>query len=294
MRHSTFAALGALTVLSVLAGRPRDASGAPPDRAAPVTPVAGVPASSGVHTFALAGEPATAAAGIVGGRRLGAGYEDVTVRFAGGMSRGLYDWLGAALRGSFVRKSGEIRALDMQRKTRSVREFKDATITSVTFPALDAASREPASLAVGLSMGHLDDPRPEGAVAGSPPAPKAWRADGFRVLIDGVAVHATRIASFTVRKKEPATLEIPNVKITFAQTDEPALLHWQPDGARHDVRVEAIAADGSVLFTLALRVGVSKRTPEKVEAGGENIRRVTYEMACENVGLHAGGGALAP
>ena len=58
--------------------------------------------------------------------------------------------------------------------------------------------------------------------------------------------------------------------------------------------MEALATNGvkTVLFTLTFKnLGIFKLTPEKVEAGSENIRRVKAEMYCEDMSFAYGGGS---
>ncbi|HWF86401.1 MAG TPA: hypothetical protein VG222_16185, partial [Vicinamibacterales bacterium] len=48
-----------------------------------------------------------------------------------------------------------------------------------------------------------------------------------------------------------------------------------------------------VLFTLTFSgLGIFKLTPEKVEAGSENVRRVKAEMYCEQITFKEGSGAV--
>ena len=48
-----------------------------------------------------------------------------------------------------------------------------------------------------------------------------------------------------------------------------------------------------MLFTLTFSgLGMFKLTPEKVEAGSENVRRVKAEMYCEQITFKEGSGAV--
>src|SRR5262245_4549649 len=62
--------------------------------------------------------------------------------FQAGLSMGqpVKDWIHASLSGSPMRKSGEIRVADRNRKVTQVIEFSDALLTEIGFPALDAAA----------------------------------------------------------------------------------------------------------------------------------------------------------
>ena len=94
--------------------------------------------------------------------------------------------------------------------------------------------------------------------------------------------------------KEPATLEIPNLVVTMAESHADEFYDWHRSfviegrsgqDQEKTGQLEYLSQDlGSVLLTLNFAgLGIFKLTPEKVEAGSENIRRMKAEMYCESI-----------
>ena len=75
-------------------------------------------------------------------------HEPFVIEIGMGMGRAIYDWMTLSLEKDFERRSGEIIAVDSNYRAMASREFSDALITEMTFPTLDASSKEPAYLTV--------------------------------------------------------------------------------------------------------------------------------------------------
>lgn len=119
--------------------------------------------------------------------------EDLFVRVGMGMAPAFYGWVGAAWKGQGQRKSGSVIGFDDRFQARSELEFFDAAVSEVTLPLLDAASHEPAEMAVGLSPERVRTVEPRGRV--TPGArEKPWTRANFRVSIDGIdTTRVTRV-----------------------------------------------------------------------------------------------------
>src|SRR5262249_40943580 len=76
----------------------------------------------------------------VGGPR----FKPINLQMGLGMGKPVRDWIIASLEMNYLRKSGEVQFADFKRDIRTVREFTDALVSEVTFPACDAGSKEPA------------------------------------------------------------------------------------------------------------------------------------------------------
>jgi hypothetical protein len=93
----------------------------------------------------------------------------------------------------------------------------------------------------------------------------------------------------TAVDREPSHLEVPNLVVTLPEADAESFFAWHEDfvingiGAEKDGSLEYLAPSlGQTLFTVQFEnLGIFKMTPEKVEAGSEQIRRVKAEMYCE-------------
>jgi hypothetical protein len=93
---------------------------------------------------------------------------------------------------------------------------------------------------------------------------------------------------------EPASVEIPNLVVTVAESHAKEFYDWHQDfvinGNNGDDKergatLEFLAPNlHDTLFTLTFQhLGIFKITPDKVEAGTESIRRVKCEMYCEDI-----------
>ncbi len=58
------------------------------------------------------------------------------------MGQPLVDWINASFRGEHMRKAGALIAADADGNARTRRDFMEALITEVGFPACDAAAKD--------------------------------------------------------------------------------------------------------------------------------------------------------
>jgi hypothetical protein len=86
------------------------------------------------------------------GKNLGqVSYEEIALECGTGMTAAFYAWLQAAFACELVRKSGSILSADFNYKEVARRDFSNALITEISFPKLDASSKDPASLTVSFA-----------------------------------------------------------------------------------------------------------------------------------------------
>lgn len=168
-------------------------------------------------------------------------YEDLTLQLGLGLASPVYDWIAATWTAGFARKNGSVTALDQSMNALSEQQFVNALLTKTTIPALDAASKAAARLAITLSPELTRT-----AAGGGKASPvgkaqqKSFLASHFRLELDGLdCSHVTKIDSFTVEVqvsadavgglrdvgKEPAGIVFPNLRVTL--TDGPAAATWQ-------------------------------------------------------------------
>ncbi len=257
-----------------------------------------------------AGASVVGAAATVSRKHLaGVKYEDFAITVGTGMSKGFYDWIKASFDGAPQRKNGSVVAADFDRSTRAVRDFTNALITEVGFPALDAAAKDAAKMSIKFK------PETTRLKAGSgklnptnPKQQKPWLPSNFRLSIDGIdTTHVTKVDAFTWKQDiiesgggdkpaatlEPAKIEIPNLKVTLSDQFAHDFWAWHEDFVIKGNNSEDQERGGSlaflstdqktVLFTLTFsNLGIFKigETPEE---SADGIRRTTAEMYCENV-----------
>jgi phage tail-like protein len=239
-------------------------------------------------------------------------YEDITLACGTGMSRAFYEWIRASIGHQNLRKNGAIITCDYNYKEISRMEWNGALITEVGFPALDAASKDAAKMTIKFNPEVTRmTVKPGGNVAGAfaTKAQKKWLPSNFRLQIANLdCTRVNKIEAITVKQKvvenpvgemrayqkEPASVEAPNLVITLAEASAMGFSNWQKESVMSGKNSKANAKTGQLdyltedlrepLFTLHFQnLGIFKLTPEKVEAGSENIRRVKAEMYCESI-----------
>src|SRR5215210_7527200 len=194
-------------------------------------------AVDGVHAGFLRGvEGGSAAAEVVveqgsdffAPKHLGAlRYEPLTLACDLSLDKVVYDWIGQSWKGIDARHDAAVVSTDFDLKPVSEREFLQARVSSVTVPALDAASKDSAQLTVQLESEYARTRKASGTALKRPAArQKQWLPSNFKLAIDGLdAKRVSRIDSFTVAQasaadevgelrelaKTPSKLDFPNL-----------------------------------------------------------------------------------
>lgn len=193
----------------------------------------------------------------------GVKYEDFTLQVGSGMSAAMYNWIKDSFDKGVVRKSGAILAGDFNYNERSRREASVMSISSVTIPALDGASKDPAYLAVSLKADKVTTAPPSGlAIQGA--KQKAWLPANFVFEIGGV--DTSRIASidsFTWKCSVAADgtgdfeLDVSDIGVTFPRADVSSWQQWYRSlvsGAddERDGALTLIGANSGAVVTIQL------------------------------------------
>jgi phage tail-like protein len=244
----------------------------------------------------------------------GVKYEDITVNCGTGMSKGFYEWLKSSFDHKYVRKNGAVVSADFNYKEYTRLNFFNALITEIGFPALDAASKDAAKMSIKFSPEYTRlVAKPGSQIAGSfkndQVIQKKWLPSNFKLEIQGLdCTRVNKIEAIVVKQKvvdnpvgelrdyerEPAHLEIPNLVVTLAESHANEFYNWHEDFVIKGNCFDNMEKTGAItfltpnlkeeLFTIEFQhLGIFKLTPEKVEAGSENIRRVKAEMYCEDM-----------
>jgi len=245
----------------------------------------------------------------------GVKYEDITVTCGQGMSKVLYAWLADTLDGNFSRKNGAVVGGDYYGERERV-NFYNALVSEITFPALDAGSKDPCFLTVKLSPEYTQWVAGQKTASGpgTTGAPqKKWLPANFALQIDGLdCTRVEAIAPLTVRlageenavgetrdyEKQPAWLDVPNLVVTMADTHADTFVAWledfvikghnAPGAAKHGTLEYLSPTLQEVYLTLTFQnLGIIKLTRLPV-TGADKIRRVRAEMYCEQIGLQPG------
>jgi hypothetical protein len=262
----------------------------------------GEPVAS-VDTTTVAGDP-------VERKRLGAvSYEPMRISFGSGMGEPLYKWIAAWLKGKNEPKDGAIVMANYNFNEQSRLEFKQARITEVCFPALDAAARERALFTVTLQPERtaIDRSHEGASVAGSGlRADKQLLVSNFRLKLDKLpTARVNKVDALIVRWPDPTQeLKVPNLIVTVAEAEAKDYFDWFEDSVRdlsaaRDERggtIEFLTSGlNGVLFRLSLfNLGVFRVHRERSESGAEVIARVSAQMYCERLEFEAIASKEAP
>lgn len=253
----------------------------------------------------------------------GVKYEDISVNCGTSMSKSFYEWIQASLDHQVKRvNSGAIITADFNMKEVGRLNFFQALITEVGFPALDASSKEAAKMTVKFAPEYTRQQAKTGGAVQSQLGKgqqKKWLPSNFRLQIEGLddaCRHVNKIEGLTIKQKvvenpvgelrdyqkEPAHIEFPNLVITSSEAYADKVYQWHEDfvikGNNDNSKEKTgsltyLSSDLKELFTLEFYgLGIFKLTPEKVEAGSENIRRVKWELYCEQIKFKASGDAV--
>ncbi len=253
----------------------------------------------------------------------GVKYEDITVNCGAGMSKAFYEWIKAAFDGQYARKNGVIVACDYDYREVSRLEWFNGVISEVGLPALDAASKDAARMTIKIKPEYTRTATAQGGARATLPKSQAvvqkkWLPSNFRLEIGGLDCRrVNKIEAIVLGQQagNPAgqvrsyqqgqgNRAISNLVVTLPESDAAAWETWHKSfvisgksgqGSQKTGQLAYLTPDlRETLFTLSFfNLGIFKITPDKMEAGSENIRRVKVEMYCEQMKFAYGNGAWA-
>jgi hypothetical protein len=235
-------------------------------------------------------------------------YEPLRLAIGMGMGQPLYAWIKAALGGAPVSKSGSLALASAQGKALAYRPFRDALVEEITFPALDAGSKEAALFAITLAPEQIAYAGGDGADLGTTVGArqKRWLRSNFRFQLAGLEAACKRVArieSFTVTQnmveiagggspgttRRPTTLETSILRVTFPAADAAPWLGWFDDfvvqghGGAGNEKAGAIElldpGRKAILGTVTLTgCGISALDFEPLGAHGHAVPRYVAEL----------------
>jgi phage tail-like protein len=240
-------------------------------------------------------------------------FDDITISCGSGLSPKFYQWIQDSVDYKHSRREGAIITANYDFKEVSRLTFMQGLITEVSFPALDAASKDACKLTIKLSPEKTDMSFSKGDKSILPvpvdgKSQKQWLPANFRVKIDGLDCRrVSKVEALTVKQKvvenpvgeflvpdrEAVQLDFPNLIVTIPEIDAEGWYKWHKsfviDGksdpsAEKGGSIEYLAPDTkTVLGTLEFyNLGIIKFTPDKMEPS-DKLRMVKIEMYCEKM-----------
>jgi tail tube protein gp19 len=244
--------------------------------------------------------------------------EDIKLQVGMAMSEVFYTWIEGFFSGNTVRKHGAIVAADFQYVERARRQFYEALIAEVGFPALDASNKNPCYMNVTLTPERVEYVKGSGKkldpFVGNM-AQKLWTASKFRLEIDGFQDSLTRchkVDAFTVKQKilespagnlrsplrVPGRIEWPNLTFSIPEVDADPIVDYyyrhavngEPQEApRRTGDLQFLDHEGRELARVWLNgIDFSSVVHEKSEAGADEIKAVKVEIAVESMSFDYG------
>lgn len=235
-------------------------------------------------------------------------YEDISVTFGTGMKASFYDLITAMVGRNRSSVAGNVVAVTTTFMEHSRLSFFNALITEVSFPALDAASKDAAKMTVKLSPETTTFRHSHGKIelSSTTSKQKKWLVSNFRLDIKGLdcskvsKIHTITIKQQVVELPENIVvaeqgaserLDCSNVVFTIADSASEQLWKWRANmiaSGGEDTRNGTVTWLGpdltTVIGTLDLgNLGVIRVAHESDEPNSDGIRRVKCEMYCEEV-----------
>jgi T4-like virus tail tube protein gp19 len=237
------------------------------------------------------------------------------------MSQPLYDWLAESLKNEQTRQNGAVVAYDYNLKEAWRLNFFNAFVSEAGFPALDASSKDAATLCIKLAPEYtrrVTAGTGKAAAVGSSSQKgnQRWLLSNFRLAIDGINCdRVNRIEAITVTQqltqstvgtkrdyqRLPSYPLLSNLVVTLADDSNAADFYdWQQSfviegnsgqNQEKSGTLELLSSDlKNVLFTLQFKgLGIFRLAP--LPAGTEAISRIQAEMYCEQVLFMTGSAA---
>ena len=247
-------------------------------------------------------------------------YEPFTMEIGMNMSKGFADWIEASFEGGAASENGAVIAANSNLQSLSEREFRDALISEVTFPTLDASSKDPAFFIVKLEPGRINYQRSAGDLTfDSTSRSKKWLASNFRVEIGDLPTSkVSKIDSFTWKQRivsdevgafrdatlQSTNIEVPNITLTISIADIRPWLEWHRDFIIEGRASESDELTGAITFLgpdlkeeLAVielsNVGIVKLSLDQADANIESRARFTVELYVEGMSFELLGDTIS-
>jgi hypothetical protein len=246
-------------------------------------------------------------------------YEDIAVQLGLAMPDALFEWMADSMSTSAAKRDGAILRTDSALVVRSERAFKQAFISEIAFPALDAASKGYGRLMLTLSPASIlpdtSSATPLSLALGKSKA-KPWLVSGFRLQVDGLdCTRVVRIDPFSVRRSVekarsgrgddtvlvPGSVEIPDLRIWVAAAGAVTWVDWHTafvvNGSTRGKAVKQGSIDllGANLKDVLARIKLSGlgifrlSTDVPAEAAPAGVPRIAADLYCEGMSIEAGG-----
>jgi hypothetical protein len=239
--------------------------------------------------------------------------EDMSVQCGLAMGAPFKDWITASLDANHKYMNGELVVADYNLKAIQSREFKQALITEVGFPAADASSKDVSYLSVKWACEDVLDKAGDGARISKPNNMNQtmFTNHNFRLTIDGLEAttgKVSKVDALTIKQTVardnignarvyeliPGKLEMPSLKITFNRNAVEPIQKWHYDfvyQGMNDVTkektglLEFLSQDRkTVLLAVEFKgLGIMDLKGDEFTNNNDKVSTVTAEMYCDQI-----------
>ena len=245
----------------------------------------------------------------------GVRYEEFELDVGFAMAKPLFDWIDDTWQLKQPRRSGSVLACTEKLEVKAERKFQGALLTQMAFPTLDGSSKEPAFLRLRFAPELITYAKASGKGSGTDPhhPEKQLVPSQFELKIDGLDCKSVqKIESFTVRQVvapdalgkdrisllEPASLDFPNLRITFSEVSVDSWLSWfdafvvQGNCGEENEKSGTLtlySPNRQPLATLSLfNLGIFRLGSIDSEAAKDSRKLARAELYCERMRLKLG------
>lgn len=239
-------------------------------------------------------------------------YEDISLTFGTSMSNDFWVWVSDSFSQKYSRRNGALVSANYDHRETKRLTFYNALVSEISFPGLDAASKDPSKVTVKVVPEYSRIEKGTGGLATGPTQRQKqhlWSPANFRFKIDGLDTsRVMKVEPFVLRQKvtqyqvgelrdyqvEPVQVEYPNLVITVAEAYSESFDKWYNSFVLQGKCDESGEKTGSLeyvtpnLRTSLLRLdfaglGIFKTTTDKADSSVDGIRKVKYELYCHQI-----------
>lgn len=193
-----------------------------------------------------------------------------------GMSREFYNWLKSSFAGG-GRKNGAIIGANYHNQEVVRLEFQSALLTDITFPALDAASKDAAkmSLKIQPEMLKWGKPQPNKVISAVSAVQKQWLPSNFRLKIAGLEDACSRVSKIDAIK-----IGSTNFGITFPAAHGQGFEQWSKQPGSKAGSLAYLANLSEILFLIDFgSLQLSRLETESPVKGMERIQKMKATLS---------------
>jgi hypothetical protein len=242
-------------------------------------------------------------------------FEPIVIKAGLSMGKGLYGWIRSTIGKTDIRRDGYIVSVNGNHRAVAFRHFRNAVLTAITLPTLDADSGERAFFQMEFEPETVTYKDGDGSnmTDAIDTVQKEWLCSAFRLRLgDLPCTHVRKIDSFTIRQvltpevkgdfrvstRMIPKLEIPNLKITLSAEVIQSWSVWFNEFVVKGRNSQADELSGAIEFldrsgkevlgSIELsQVGIFALSEEKARGAGNNrISHYVAELYVERMALN--------